>query len=128
MLSSCAGGTSRAELELLRSSATSRVYLPKPAPAPVPRIRRGTAVAYDQQQKTGLEAVQKELAASKAAGHYEGAAIAFEVPLDKVTKEQRLAFKERFFSFAYARNLATPKASIPELIKLVAEHMRSSLR
>ncbi len=56
----------------------------------------------------------------------EGASIAFEVPLDQVTRQQRQIFKERFFLFTYSRG--TNKENVRELVKAVAEMMRAQLR
>jgi len=63
------------------------------------------------------------MADRKADIYYEGASIAFEVPLEQVTKQQRQAFKEQFFMFAYSRG--TTKENVRELIKAVAEGMRA---
>jgi hypothetical protein len=60
---------------------------------------------------------------SKSDIYQEGAAIAFDVPLDQVTKQQRQAFKERFFPFIYRRG--TSEATIRGLVKTVAAGMRA---
>lgn len=62
----------------------------------------------------------------KADIYFEGAAIAFEVPLEQVTRQQRQAFKEQFFMIAYSRG--TNKENVRELVKVVAETMRAQLR
>lgn len=57
--------------------------------------------------------------------YQEGAAIAFDVPLDHVTRQQRQIFKERFFLFIYRRG--TNKDNVRELVKRVAEMLRPQL-
>jgi hypothetical protein len=56
----------------------------------------------------------------------EGAAIAFEVPLDQVTRVQRQLFKERFFLLVYDRR--TTAANVGELVKAVGLQLRAQLR
>lgn len=57
--------------------------------------------------------------------YQEGAAIAFDVPLDHVTRQQRQIFKEHFFVFIYRRE--TNKDNVRELVKMVAELLRPQL-
>jgi hypothetical protein len=55
--------------------------------------------------------------------YYEGASIAFEVPIEQVTRQQRQAFKEQFFMIAYSHG--TTKENVRALVKAVAEGMRA---
>ena len=56
--------------------------------------------------------------------YQEGASIAFDVPYDQVTKQQRAVFKVRFFPYMYRRG--TNKENVRALVKAVAEGMKAS--
>lgn len=58
--------------------------------------------------------------------HREGASLAFEVPLDQVTKAQRHMFKEHFFLTAYTRGIDSKH--IGEAVMRAAELLRAQLK